>query len=70
MSKTYIWADHFALNGVRIDTLTDIGEVTARILDFNNVDRLIERQELQTLGEQRKTEFLGETRFLLRDFLT
>ena len=44
------WADHFALNGVRIDTLTEIGEVTARILDFNYIDRLIERQELEAFG--------------------
>ena len=44
------WADHFPLSGVRIVSLTDIGEVTARILDFNNVDRLIERQELEALG--------------------
>ena len=44
------WADHFTLSGVRIVTLTDIGEVTASILDFNNVDRLMERQELQAIG--------------------
>ncbi len=44
------WADHFALNGVRIVTITDIGEVTARILGFNNPDRLLERQELQAIG--------------------
>ena len=44
------WADHFALTGVRIVTRTDIGEVTARILDFNNIDRLMERQELEVLG--------------------
>ena len=44
------WADHFALSEVRIDTLAEIGEVTARILDFNHVDHLIERQELEALG--------------------
>ena len=44
------WADHFAGSGVRMDTLTEIGEVTARILDFNNPDRLLERQDLQAIG--------------------
>jgi len=44
------WGDHFALNGVQIVTLTDIGEVTARILGFNNPARLLERQDLQAIG--------------------
>ena len=30
------WTDHFSLDGIRIATLTSIGEVTARILDFNH----------------------------------
>lgn len=45
-----IHEDDTYFDGVRIDTLTEIGEVTARILDFNNVDRLIERQQLEALG--------------------
>ena len=45
-----LWSNHFRLDGVRIATLTTIGEVTSRILDFNHVDRLIERQELAVLG--------------------
>ena len=40
------WMDHFRLDGVRIASLTPIGEVTARILNFNHIDRLIEREEL------------------------
>jgi len=48
--RTDLWADHFALDGVTIMTLSDMGEVTARILDFNNGERLLERQTLQTLG--------------------
>ncbi len=40
------WADHFQLNGARIDSLTDIGEVTARILGFNETDRVLERDAL------------------------
>ncbi len=46
-----LWTNHFRLEGVEIVTLTPIGEVTARILDFNHVDRLIERQELAGLGQ-------------------
>jgi hypothetical protein len=48
--RTDLWADHFALDGVTIMTLSDMGEVTAQILDFNNGERLLERQTLQTLG--------------------
>lgn len=43
------WANHFILNGIIIIALTDIGEVTARILEFNNNDRLLERQSLQAV---------------------
>ena len=48
--RTDLWAEHFALDGIAIVTLSDIGEVTARILDFNNSERLFERQTLQTIG--------------------
>ena len=48
--RTDRWAEHFALDGVTILALSDIGEVTARILDFNNPDRLLERQAVHTLG--------------------
>ncbi|MFM6152259.1 MAG: HNH endonuclease, partial [Sphaerospermopsis kisseleviana] len=34
------WGDHFRLEEAVIQPLTDIGEVTARILDFNNDDRI------------------------------
>jgi hypothetical protein len=44
-----VWADHFELDGVRIKPLTDIGEVSARILDFNRVERLLERQALSVV---------------------
>ena len=48
--RTDLWADHFALVGVTIIALSDVGEVTARILDFNNSERLFERQALQVIG--------------------
>lgn len=45
------WKDHFRLDSIKIVALTPIGEVTTRILNFNHVDRLIERAELAALGE-------------------
>ena len=48
--RTDRWAEHFTLDGVTIVALSDIGEGTARILDFNNSDRLLERQTLWEVG--------------------
>ncbi len=44
------WGEHFRLDGAVIRPLTDIGEVTARILDFNSEDRILERQALIEVG--------------------
>jgi hypothetical protein len=44
------WVDHFALDDLHISPLTAIGEVTARILDLNSSERLLERQALQDVG--------------------
>jgi hypothetical protein len=44
------WADHFRLDEAVIQPLTDIGEVTTRILEFNNEDRILERQTLIEVG--------------------
>ncbi len=41
-----IWGEHFRLDDATIQPLTDIGEVTVRIFEFNNSDRLSERQLL------------------------
>jgi hypothetical protein len=38
------WADNFRLNEAVIEPITDIGEVTARILQFNSKERIEERQ--------------------------
>ncbi len=54
-----LWAEHFVLENVTIVPLSDIGAVTARILDFNNSERLLERQTLQTLGRYPSTTALG-----------
>ncbi len=44
------WGDNFRLDEAAIQPLTDIGEVTARILEFNNEDRILERQALIEVG--------------------
>ena len=48
--RTDHWSAHFVLDGIIIAARSDIGEVTARILDFNNEERLFERQTLQAIG--------------------
>lgn len=44
------WAEHFTLLGSRIESLTKIGAVTARILGFNNNERLFEREVLREIN--------------------
>ncbi|MBI4675418.1 MAG: HNH endonuclease [Chloroflexi bacterium] len=48
--RTDRWGDHFQLDGVIIRPITGIGEVTARILGFNDSDRILERQTSVDLG--------------------
>jgi hypothetical protein len=45
--RTDRWYDHFALDGDRIEGLTPIGAVTARIPGFNTAERVFERQLLR-----------------------
>ncbi len=45
------WGDHFRLDEGVIQHQTDIGEVTARILDFNGDERIVERQALIASGQ-------------------
>lgn len=40
------WSEHFRLDGNLIEPLTSIGEATARILKFNEIERVLERQTL------------------------
>jgi HNH endonuclease len=44
------WAEHFRLEGATIQPLTLIGEVTGRILGFNDSARLHEREEMIRFG--------------------
>ena len=48
--RTDQWSKHFRLEGPTILPLTPIGEVTARILGFNESTRINERDELIRLG--------------------
>lgn len=45
------WETHFKLDGVIIKPLTLVGEVTIKILQFNNGDRVLERQSLIAVGK-------------------
>ncbi|MBR8834346.1 MAG: HNH endonuclease [Stigonema ocellatum SAG 48.90 = DSM 106950] len=44
------WGEHFRLDEVVIQPQTEIGEVTVRIFDFNNNERIIERQALMAVS--------------------
>ncbi|MEM7535216.1 MAG: HNH endonuclease signature motif containing protein [Chloroflexota bacterium] len=44
------WSEHFYLDDSTIVPITDIGEVTARILRFNDIKRVMERQDLIEFG--------------------
>jgi hypothetical protein len=44
------WNEHFRLNGVVIEPLTEIGEATVRILQMNHDDQILERQVLSRRG--------------------
>jgi hypothetical protein len=49
--RTDRWGEHFALEPetMEIRGITDVGVVTARLLDMNNPDRVIERVALATV---------------------
>lgn len=47
--RTDRWSDHFRLVESCIEPATVIGAVTARILDFNSVERVLERETLQAV---------------------
>jgi hypothetical protein len=44
------WAEHFQPDGFDINPATEIGKVTARILHFNDEERVLERRELSAVG--------------------
>ena len=44
--RTDRWNEHFQLNGVIFEHLTEIGEATIRILKINHNDQILEREVL------------------------
>ena len=48
--RTDEWSEHFAFSANVIEPLTNIGEVTAHIFQFNIADRILERQVLVEVG--------------------
>lgn len=48
--RTDTWQEHFAIRDGRIEALTSVGEVTARLLDFNHPERVAFRRLLAEAG--------------------
>jgi hypothetical protein len=44
------WADHFRIDGDRIQPISGVGSITVRLLRMNEPERLAERRLLQALG--------------------
>lgn len=56
------WRDHFFITSPRIEGITEIGEVTVRVLNLNSVERLLEREALIIAGRFPCTEALSRLR--------
>jgi hypothetical protein len=52
--RTDRWSEHFRLEGSTIRPLTTTGEVTARLLGFNESARVHEREEMIRFGKYSK----------------
>ena len=50
------WSDHFQVIGPLIVPITEVAEATARLLRFNDDDRVLERKLLQAAGRYPKTK--------------
>lgn len=48
--RTDVWAEHFQRDAFVIQAISPVGRVTLRLLQFNQIDRLLLRQELHALG--------------------
>jgi hypothetical protein len=48
--RLQIWHEHFSLDGPRIIPLTPVGRATERLLQLNQIDRLLLRKELLASG--------------------
>lgn len=57
--RTDRWNEHFQMIGDRIEFLTDIGEVTVRLLEFNHPERVAFRRMLVETGRYPTVEALA-----------
>jgi hypothetical protein len=48
--RTDVWRDHFRLEQGLIQSRTEIGEATVRLLRLNAPDRVLQRKALQEIG--------------------
>ena len=53
------WKQHFYLNASHIEPLTEVGEVTSRMLEFNHPERLAFRRLLLGVGRYLTVEALA-----------
>ncbi|NJL10292.1 MAG: HNH endonuclease [Calothrix sp. SM1_7_51] len=56
------WGEHFSLDEATIQPTTEIGEVTVNLFDFNNNNRVIERQALIEVNRYPSPEALRRMR--------
>ena len=57
--RTDRWKEHFCWSEARIEPLTDIGEVTARLLEFNHPERVAFRKLLAEAARYPTVEALA-----------
>jgi hypothetical protein len=60
--RTDPWGQHFFQNSGRIESLTEIAEITARLLDFNHPERVAFRKLLAEGGRYPSIEALARMR--------
>jgi hypothetical protein len=60
--RTDFWPEHFRLVASRIDPLTEIAAGTVRILELNNIDRVVEREALIELDRYPSLSALAKIR--------
>lgn len=60
--RTDRWKEHFYLSEGRIEPLSEIGEVTSRMLEFNHPERVAFRKLLAETGRYPSVEALARIR--------
>jgi hypothetical protein len=57
--RVYPWSDHFELEGSHIRGKTEVGDATAKLLQFNTPDRVEDRSTLIAVGRYPSAEALS-----------